>query len=160
MAALTLLTLSFFVIAQDIPLDDASLTPARREALKKWKPGPKLQAELDALDRAGLEALALHREGNLDERSLLRERARRQIASYVLRAWSFSKGRDEVATIAVIIPGTSEINQVFPRGLGHLPKQLHPKSIYESTPGSHRRWQYVGERKQGGYRFAIFRAVE
>ncbi len=146
--------------AQGLSVDDSMAGPGVKDAFKHFQPGPRLKRELDSLDQSARDLLALYRDGKVDERTLVREKARRDLAAFVLKAWAFSLKRDEVATVAVVLVGSDEFYRVFPRGTAHLPKQLQPNQTVESAPGSDRKWQYVGQREASGFKFAIFRLVE
>lgn len=145
--------------AQVLSIDDSMAKPETKAAFKAFRPGPNVKAALDGLEQEGRDLLARMRDGQADERTVIRERARRELAAFVIKAWAFTHKRDEVARVAVIILGSSEFYQIFPRGIAHLPKQLTPKSIYPSAPGEQTMWQYVGQRDVAGSRFVVFRKL-
>lgn len=155
-----LLLASVSVSAQALSIDDSLASPELKEAFKQFQPGPKLQAALDDLDSQGRDLLAQFAEGRIDQQTLNREHARRRLAAFVMKAWAFAQKKDEAPQIAVVILGSREFYQVFPRGIGHLPKQLIPKQVYLAAPGEKTQWQFVGQRDVAGNHFAIFRRVE
>jgi hypothetical protein len=141
-------------------IDDSMTKPETKAAFKTFKPGPKVQAALNDLEQQGRELLARFRDGQVNEWTLTREKSRRDLAAFTIKAWAFTHHNDEVATVAVIVLGSSEFFQIFPRGSNHLPKQLQPGSVYEAVPGAHILWQFVGQREAAGAKFAIFRRAD
>lgn len=156
LAILSLLCLP--VQAQSL-IDESMAKSETKAAFKSFQPGPNVKAAIDGLEQEGQNLLARFRDGQIDERTLLRERARRNLAAFTIRAWAFTQKKDEVAQVAVVIIGSSEFFAIFPRGIGHLPKELKPKEVYLSAPGEQTQWQFVGQRKAANATFAIFRRV-
>lgn len=128
-----------------------------KTAIKNWKPGPNVAAEISRLDK---EALGFYRSflaGRINQWTLIREQARRKIAKEKLVELSFNEGSDQVAELLVAAAGSAEHIAAFPHGFSHIPRQLTPGSIYPSVPGSNKQWQYIGESAENGIRFLVFR---
>ena len=127
-----------------------------KQELKNWKPGPNVARELARLDSEGRAVYKAFRDGKLAQLTLIRELARVKTTMEALRIWSFVNHSDEVPRLVVVI-GSDEYVQVFPRGTKHLPSELVAGEVYAATPTSGTKWQYLGERQVTGLHLSIFR---
>jgi len=126
------------------------------EAFAKWRPGPNIAQELARLEHSGKQIFSEFRNGKIAQLRAIRELARVRATMDTLRSWSFEHHSDQVPQIVVLIDN-DEFEQVFPRGMKHLPRQLTPGERYVAAPGSSKQWEYLGERRMSGMRLSIFR---
>jgi len=124
--------------------------------LSKWKPGPNVSQEIARLEHDGRQSFSQFRNGKISQLRAIRELARVRATIEYLRSWSFEHHSDELPQLVVLVD-PDELNQVFPRGIKHLPRELVPGEHYLAAPGSSKQWQYLGERQMSGMRITIFR---
>ncbi|HLG14811.1 MAG TPA: hypothetical protein VJH03_09970 [Blastocatellia bacterium] len=149
--------LILLAIPTQLPSADKSLGD-----LKAWKPGPRVAQEITRLERDGRAMFRLFRDGKLAQWTVMREPARLKVTIEVLREWSFVNQTNEMPQLVVVLvdDDSDESRQVFPRGKNHLPRDVVAGETYASTRDGSRSWQYLGERRVTGMRFAVFRSAQ
>ena len=91
-----------------------------------------------------------------------RDRARAQVVEEVTAAWKRAGGaRGALRLLVLDCDATgrvykSELRQLFPEGVEHLPELLKARSIYRRTPNGRELVQYRGQIERGGFKFALF----
>jgi hypothetical protein len=133
--------------AQDMGIDQNN---------EKRKPGPKVAQVIARLEQEGKTRHRAFLNGKVALWTVIRENARLKIAIDALRLWSSASHSDEPPDIVVVDNESEGYGPVFPRGTSHLPRKLVPGETYSATPGSSRRWQYLGDRTISGIRFGVF----
>jgi hypothetical protein len=129
-----------------------------KDAIKKWKPGPRVSQEIARLEKEGRDLYRAFREGKLAQLKVIREHARIRTMIDQLRELAFGNRSDEVPNLVVVID-SDEYWQIFPHGMKHLPGGLSPGGIYAASPGSSQYWQFLGERRTTGMRLSVFRSA-
>lgn len=93
-----------------------------------------------------------------------RRKARERVVEDVTRAWNIHS-REPLQLIVLDCDARgraykSELRQLFPQGVKHLPPSFAPRSIYLIEPKGKQRVQYLGRANQNGFKFAVFRSLE
>jgi hypothetical protein len=129
-----------------------------RRAYAKFKPGPRVMAELEKLKALERDARKLWDDGEYTLQDVNRVMERNWIHRHLLLCMALMAGeRDQVPELIVVRPYAPEIMKVFPRG--KLPADpLQPNQVYECEPGSKRKVRYLttfrGDSR--GEQFAVF----
>lgn len=144
---------------QSDPLTDSSqIRDEWRRAYAKFKPGPRVLAELEKLKLREREAKKLWSDSEYTLQDLTREMERIWIHRHLLLCIALMAGeRDQVPELIVVRVYTREILKVFPSG--KLPADpLQPNTVYDCEPGGKRKVRYltVFRGDSRGERFAVF----
>jgi hypothetical protein len=147
------------IFPQSNPLQDSpAVRDAWRKAYKDFKPGPRVQAELEKLKLREREARNAWSDSEYTLQDLNREYERIAIHRHLLLCIAIVAGdSDRVPELIVVQINTRENMKVFPSG--KLPADpLQPNTVYETEPGGNRRVRYLSVFRGGskGEKFAVF----
>lgn len=144
---------------QSDPLTDSpQVRNEWRRAYAKFKPGPRVLAELEKLKLREREAMKLWNDSEYTLQDVNREFERAAIHRHLLLCMALvASERDQVPELIVVRVYTREILKVFPSG--KLPADpLQPNTVYDCEPGGKRKVRYLAVFRgdSRGERFAVF----